>query len=174
MGRTACTEPQCLYKGALYLSLLACLNDQPAENCMSWSPLTYCLHVTKLAGHYSVHKGQPSVRVRRYVTSVHTLSNYSANTYILTQCSRVHLEKLTGLQPVKKFPAFYGPRSSLTAFTISRHLSLSWASSIQSIPSHPPSWRFVLILSCHLRLGLLSGLFPSGFPTKTQCKYIWI
>jgi len=25
MGRTACTEPQCLYKGALYLYLLSSL-----------------------------------------------------------------------------------------------------------------------------------------------------
>jgi len=29
---------------------------------------------------------------------------------ILTPWSRVLLEKLTGLQPVKKFPAFYGTR----------------------------------------------------------------
>jgi len=27
----------------------------------------------------------------------------------------------------------------------------------------------ILILSSHLHLGLLSGLFPSGFPTKTLC-----
>ena len=38
----------------------------------------------------------------------------------------------------------------------------------QPNPVHiPTSWRSVLILSTHLRLGLPSGLFPSGFPTKT-------
>ena len=47
------------------------------------------------------------------------------------------------------------------------HLSLSWASSIQSMPPHPISWRFILILSSHLKLGLANGLFPSYFPTKT-------
>ena len=48
-----------------------------------------------------------------------------------------------------------------------RHPSLSWASPIQSIYPHPTSWRSVLILSTNLRLGLPSGLFPSGFPTRT-------
>jgi len=46
-------------------------------------------------------------------------------TYLLTPWSRVLLEKLTGLQLVKKFPAFYGTRRFITALTIARHLSLS-------------------------------------------------
>ena len=88
-------------------------------------------------------------------------------TYLLTPWCRVLLEKLTGLQLLKKFPAFHGTRRFITALTAVRHLSLSWASPIQSIYPHPTSWRSILILSIHLRLGLPSGLFPSSFPTKT-------
>ena len=86
---------------------------------------------------------------------------------VLTAWCRVLLEKLTGLQLVKKFPAFHGTRRFITALTSVRHLSLSGASPIQSLYPYPTSWRSILILSTHLRLGLPSGLFPSGFPTKT-------
>ena len=88
-------------------------------------------------------------------------------TYLLTPWCRVLLENLTGLQLVNKFPAFHRTRRFITALTSFRHLSLSWASPIQSVYPHPTSWRSVLILSTHLRLGLPSGLLPSGFPTKT-------
>ena len=91
----------------------------------------------------------------------------SLATYLLTPWCRVLLEKLTGLKLVKKFPAFYGTRRFITALTSVRHLSLSWASPIQSTYPHPTSWRSILILSTHLGLGLPIGLFPSGFPTKT-------
>ena len=94
-------------------------------------------------------------------------SNVITCYYLLTPWSRVLLEKLTGLQLVKKFPAFYGTRRFITALTSARHLSLSWASSIQSTHPHPTSRRSILILSSHLRLGLPSGLLPSSFPTKT-------
>jgi len=88
-------------------------------------------------------------------------------TYLLTLWCRVLLEKLTGLQLVKKFPAFHATRMFITTLTSVRHLSLSWASPIQSIYPHPTSWRSIVTLSTHLRLRLPSGLFPSGFPTKT-------
>ena len=86
--------------------------------------------------------------------------------YLLTPWCRVLLEKLTGLQLVKKFPAFHGTRRFITALTSIRHLSVSWASPIQSIYPHPTSWKSILILSTHLRLGLPSGLLPSGFPSN--------
>ena len=88
-------------------------------------------------------------------------------TYLLTPWCRVLLEKLTGLQLVKKFPAFHGTWRFITALTSIHHLSLSWANPIQSIYPHPTPWRSILILSTHLRLGLSSGRLPSGFPTKT-------
>ena len=80
-------------------------------------------------------------------------------TYLLTPWCRVLLEKLTGLQLVKTFPAFHRTRRFITTLTSVRHLSLSWASPIQSMYPHPTSWRSILILSTHLHLGL-----PSTFP----------
>ena len=86
--------------------------------------------------------------------------------YLFTPWCRVLLEKLTGLQLVKKFPAFHRTRRFITALTSVRQLSLSWASHIQSIYPHHASWRSILIFT-HLRLGLPSGLLPSSFPSKT-------
>jgi hypothetical protein len=45
-------------------------------------------------------------------------------TYFLTPWSRVLLKKLTGFEPVKKFPAFYGTRIFIKAVGGARHLSL--------------------------------------------------
>jgi hypothetical protein len=45
--------------------------------------------------------------------------------YLFTPWSRVLLQKLTGFQLVKKFPAFYGTRRLITGITNARHPSLS-------------------------------------------------
>ena len=100
-----------------------------------------------------------------FSTLSHKWQDFRRNVaYLLTPWSRVLLEKLTGLQLVKKFPAFYGTQRFITALTSARHLPLSWASSIQSTHPHSISRRSILILSSHLCLGLPSGLLPSGFP----------
>ena len=91
--------------------------------------------------------------------------------YLHTPLSRVLLEKLTGFQLVKKFSAFYGTRKFITAFTIARHLSISWASSIQSLTPHPTSLRSILILSSHLRLGLPKCSLPQEEPASYLAKY---
>jgi hypothetical protein len=53
------------------------------------------------------------------------LLQHSTTYYLLTQWSRVLLEKLTGFQLVKKFPTFYGTQRFITTVTSVRHLSLS-------------------------------------------------
>jgi hypothetical protein len=77
----------------------------------------------------------------------HSLTNLL--TYLLTPWGRVLLEKLTGSQLVKKFPAFYGNLRFITAFTSVRHLSLFWVRPIKSIPPIP-------LLKIHLNIILPS------------------
>jgi hypothetical protein len=86
---------------------------------------------------------------------------YSKQTYLLTPSWGAANSAL-----LKNFTAFYGTRRFITVFTRALYWPLSWARSIQSIPSYPISLRSILILFTHLRLGLPFGLFPSGFPTN--------
>ena len=55
--------------------------------------------------------------------------------YLLTPWCKVLLEKRTGLQLVKKLPAFHGTRRFITALTSVRHLSLQG----QPNPVHIPT-----------------------------------
>jgi hypothetical protein len=57
----------------------------------------------------------------------------------LTPWSRVLPDKLTDSQLLKKFPAFYGNRRFIIAFTTALHVSLSPAKLIQSKPPLPHS-----------------------------------
>jgi hypothetical protein len=71
------------------------------------------------------------------------LRAYMKLIYLLSPRSTDILEKLTGSQLVKKFPAFYGIIRFITAYTSARHLSLFWANSVQSMSTIPlPEYPF--------------------------------
>jgi hypothetical protein len=55
----------------------------------------------------------------------------------MNQRSPVLLEKITGLQLVKKLPPFYGTRMFITASTSAHHLSLSLLNQINQAHAFP-------------------------------------
>ena len=161
-----------------------CIWQKGAYNCALSTSLVNRCHTVSTTGSSGNHSCSGYTRTKSKFDLCHVYWQTAGNgqvantlqcshdmgnnlTYLFTPWCRVLLEKLTGLQLVKKFPAFHGTQRFITALTSVRHLSLSWASPIQSIYPHPTSWRSILILSTHLRLGLASGVFPSCFPTKT-------
>jgi hypothetical protein len=91
-------------------------------------PLLDCLSLSSKA----------SVLQPRYSCFPASRHNTYILTYLLTPWSRVLPEKLKRPELLKKLPAFYGTRRFITAFTTARHLSLSWARLIQSMPPIQP------------------------------------
>ena len=81
----------------------------------------------------------------------------------LTTWNKVLFEKLASPQLVEQFVAFYETWWFIRAFTSAQHLSLS--RSIQSVLPHPTSWRSIVTLSSHLRVGLPVALFSSVLHT---------
>ena len=63
---------------------------------------------------------------------------------------------------LQKFAVFHETRRFVTVYTTARHLSVILTHISLSMPSPPTSWRFILILSSHLRLGQVS-------PSKQSC-----
>ena len=112
-----CTRAYILYVLCMYVRIMYAL-------CMY-----VCMYV--LCAYYILCVCMYYVRIM-YVC-MHALCMYVyLLTYLLTPWCRVLLEKLTGLQLVKKFPAFHGTRRFITALTSVRQISLSWANPIQS------------------------------------------
>jgi hypothetical protein len=86
-----------------------------------------------------------SVALNRSATEIGIRTPYSPAlskviilTCLLTPWSRFLPEKIKRPELLKKFPAFYGTRRFITAFTKALHLSLSWARLIQSMPPNQP------------------------------------
>ena len=128
--------------------------------------VTNRIHLSRPDDNHAVRNVPPlyNAYIFQYTTLVFTLYERTyVRTYLLTPWCRALLQQLTGLQLVKKSPAFHRTRRFITALTSVRHLSLTWASPTQSIYPHPTSWRSILILSTHLRLGLPSGIYATCY-----------
>jgi len=94
------------------------------------------------------------------------------SSYVTPWCG-VLPEKPTVIQLVKKeIPRLlWNPNFHYRVYMRSPLVSiLSQMNPVQTFPSYFP--KIHLILSSHLRLGLPSGLFPSGLPTKF-CMRFW-
>jgi hypothetical protein len=85
----------------------------------------------------------------------------------------MELENLTDIQLVKKFPEFYGTRSFITTFTSARHLPLSWANSIQSMPPHLTSWWSIKTGSSLPKSSSILMLFCLNYGQCTQFRNKW-
>ena len=167
------------------ISIVRCLQTPVRlayESCIPWTPRVCFFPEVQLTIHKMVSNRSKFLETSLFLysgtrQSEHSLLNTEMKllrslcdspellTYLLTPWCRVLLEKLTGLQLVKKLPAFHGTRRFITALTSVRQLSLSWASPIQSIYPNPTSWRSILIFT-HLRLGLPSSSFPPVSPPR--------
>lgn len=75
--------------------------------------------------------------------------------------------------PLKKFTTFYRTFWFNSVFTRAHQLFPSLSTLILSLSSHQIYLKLILELSCHLRLGLRNGLFPSGFPVNTLYAFLF-
>jgi hypothetical protein len=86
---------------------------------------------------------------------------------LLTPWCKILFEKLIVTQLVKKYPAFlWNPKVHYRVHT-SPPLDPILSQPNPVRPIDPYSLRSILMLSSYQRLGLPSGLLPSGLPTKT-------
>jgi hypothetical protein len=132
-----------MYELPFVIAFLYNEDKQARKICNAGKPRCYVFPINASFGQYG-HKSLYHSSTCALVQTIHSPTH---------SWSWALLEKLPIVQLLKNFPAFYGIRRFITAFTKVLHWSLSWARSIPSILSHCISLRSILILSTHLRLG---------------------
>ena len=106
---------------------------------------------------------------KHYDYSKHFFGKIHVVTYLLSPWNRVLLENLSGFLLVKKFPAFYGTRKFITAFTRACHLSLS-----QSISPDPRPTVSIFRNDAFLRWSIVrtSPNPQAGEPPLVSCSWL--
>jgi hypothetical protein len=109
-------------KFVIYLDVKQCQSDNSDDECAHVNAHVN-VPASKITANLQIHHGRTHLCLHakegKHYMLFHTAMKttkaltYSL-TYLLTPWSIVLLEKLTGLQLVKKFPAFYGTRRFIT------------------------------------------------------------
>ena len=144
VGRTPLDEWSALRRD-LYLTIYNTHNRQTTMPPVGFEPK---ISADKRPQTYALDRAATGTGRNLFTYLFTYLLTYLLITYVLTPRSRILLENLTGFQLVEKFLAFYGTRRFITVFTTARHLSLSWASSIQSILHIPQSYNTERLALC--------------------------
>jgi hypothetical protein len=114
-----------------------------------------CAHVNLYHKHWKkymkIKKRVMQQQIRHLTNPAHDISRLRTSWSFITlptPWNRDLPEKLTGPQGVRKIPRIlWTPRRFITAFTRARHLFLSWARSIRSMPpSHFSNIHFNIIV----------------------------
>lgn len=106
-----------------------------------------------------------------HISAFYLITHPSVCVYIYLYCTALTI--VLRLLTTATEQSSWGTNSILNPmFTRACHQSLTRAGWIQSAPTHPVSLRSILILSYHLQLTLLSGLFPLNLPTKMCCAFL--
>ena len=138
-----CTIRQCCYRKCLLLNFSNTEWRQPTNSVKTWTAFL-CVRTPELSplllSQYKVWSQAPLPQKPRVVSNAHRgrreggrpYRHVLAHPYIRPQY--IYIGKL--MQP-SNFPQFTQPKCSITVFSGTHHLSLSWTTLIQSTPFNP-------------------------------------
>jgi hypothetical protein len=135
------------------INLVGFINETDSVYCAVRSVSLNVIRLPKVTLHYNTLTSSRNIIAITFIRN--SFMVYATRLWVVRSIVTYSMEQSPSweanwlLQLVKKFPAFYGTRKFITVLTSARHLSLSWANSIQSPQTPPTSWRSILILSSH-------------------------
>ena len=181
MGRTACTEPQCLYKGAIYLFYTTTGISHLQTRLTVSSAQEQKMYLFSYTHHIIATYGWVAVKLHAFITAI--LPHEEVPLYPSTKRTENTPERIdvpkpgwtVWRRPVRSLSrdahSILLPGKKTTRAIPACHLFLSWSTSIQSTTTQLISLRSTFIFT-QFCLGLPNSPFPSRFQTKSpNCKF---